>query len=122
MRNENGFAMADALVAMIIASLFSISLIAANTLMLRSINNACARLHATLLAKSLIEEQPTEATGERLIDGKNYIWTRNVNARAASSKMPAIRREDISIIVQWRGVIAIQQIEITTTRLRQRDA
>ena len=122
MSEPNGFAMADALIAMIIASLFAISLIGANTLMVRSIDNASKRLNATLLGRSLIENRPRASSGEVYIDGTRFGWTLNTEVDIRTRGELGFDKENIFVFISWSGLTTKQSVDISTVRLRRTDA
>lgn len=122
MKQESGFAMADTLVAMIIASLFGVSLFAANDTMARATANANARLDATLLARSLLNEGLTNASGVRRVEGRTYRWQRSVDGDEPSRSSAAASLIEIEVTVAWAGYREPQNISLKSARFGRPDA
>lgn len=123
MKQESGFAMADTLVAMIIASLFGVSLFAANDTMARATANANARLDATLLARSLLNEGLTSASGVRRVEGRIYRWQRSVDGDEPSrAGLTAASLFQIEVTISWEGYREPQSVKLKSARFGRPDA
>lgn len=96
MTQNKGFAMADAIVALIVVSTFASSLIASNTIMTGSLEKSTARFEAALIARALTRSQSVEDNGSATRDGTTYGWARQVTDSKDSHVL-----KDVSIVVTW---------------------
>lgn len=118
---SQGFAMADALIALIITSLFSTSLLLMGQTTLRATDSGSLRLHAALLARSLIEtENLTQNEGETILEGTTYSWQKTIAPAPPSSttnRYIPLMKVDVSI--SWDGYQTPQTLRVTTHKLRR---
>ena len=123
MKVERGFAMADTLIAMIIVSLFATSLFVANSVMVRSVTNANARLDAILLARTVANAGMETASGEQVISGRTYRWTRSASdlAREGQRFEPSPLKQ-FDVVVEWEGFRVPQTVTLSVSRLERPDA
>jgi Tfp pilus assembly protein PilV len=118
MNRERGFAMADALVALVIASLFLTSLLSVNTASLKSSGSASETLTATYVARAVLEDPSLrEDQGQFLVDGRAYTWTRIWTDRPSAPADRAVLT-DMTVKVSWPVGMTTRTFELRTTRLK----
>ena len=120
MNKEHGFVMADALAALLIATLFATGLLGANGLTVTAASKAHDRLTATYVARAILIESQGTTSGTVLIDGAAFSWTKERHSRAFEAGDVA-RLEDVDVTVSWRGAHEMQNITLHTTKIRGRD-
>lgn len=116
-----GFAMADALIALIITSLFSSALLVIGHTTLRATDSAKARLQAALLARALIETDDLQQNeGETTFEDMTYVWTRKtVPASSRSQSARYIPLFEVEVNISWAGYQTPQNLRLVTHKLRR---
>lgn len=118
MNRESGFAMADALVALVTASLFLTSLLSVNTASLRSSGSATEALTAAYVARAALEDPSLrEDQGQFVVNGRTYTWARIRTDRAPAPTDRAVLT-DITVKVSWRAGMTTRTFELHTTKLK----
>tara|TARA_R110002049_G_scaffold32139_4_gene107539 strand:+ start:242 stop:613 length:372 start_codon:yes stop_codon:yes gene_type:complete len=120
MRRDDGFAMADALVALVLASLFLTGLLSVNAASLHSAESGENRLTAALIARAVIEDPSLrEDTGRLSVNGRIYDWRRTQQARPSDLRDRAMV-VDISVEIRWAGRSGELVYSLKTTRMKGR--
>lgn len=118
MKHERGFAMADALVALMLLSVLLTSLIGVNTNSLEASQKANARLTATLIAQAVLEDRSVrDDEGSFTVNGTAYDWTREAVTLPASIDDTALL-DEITITVEWQVKSGKNHVTLATSRWR----
>lgn len=122
MKNESGFVLADALVALLICSLFLTSFLSLNTTSLRAVGQGHNRLVASYIARAVIEDPSIrESEGDFVVDGKSFHWSRTSTDRTVA-ETDRIVVSDLEVDVTWNTFSgAASSITAKTVRLRSLD-
>lgn len=120
MRQDRGFAMADALIALVLASLFLTGLLSVNATSLKTAESGEARLTAALIARAVIEDPSLrEDQGKVSVAGRAYDWQRRREELPAQLKDRAGLTR-ISVDVRWQGRSGELVYKLETKRLKGR--
>jgi|GEM_PF-3339036 len=120
MRKDRGFAMADALIALVLASLFLTGLLSVNATSLQTAESGEARLTAALIARAVIEDPSLrEDQGKVSVAGRAYDWQRKREDLPAEPKDRAGLTR-ISVDVRWQGRSGDLVYRLETKRLKGR--
>lgn len=120
MRRDDGFAMADALVALVLASLFLTGLLSVNAASLHSAESGENRLTAALIARAVIEDPSLrEDKGRFSVNGRIYDWRRTQQARPSDPR-DRVMVVDISVEIRWAGRSGELVYSLKTTRMKGR--
>ena len=112
MRQDAGFAMADALIALLIAAFLLSSLIGVNATASQATLAAERRLAAAELARSILLSAPEQNTGDKALNGQLYSWVyleRRDNPNAILVHQTAT--------VEWAGKNQPQSLTLKSARL-----
>ena len=117
MRRTQGFVMADALIATLIATLFASSLLG-----ITLDRSAEQRLSAALLAKSiLVTSTAASSRGTTALSGVRFNWSIDRRERPPASG-DLILISDVEIRIDWTGRHHTQHFELDTIEIRSRHA
>ncbi|MEO0883018.1 MAG: hypothetical protein AAFY34_09815 [Pseudomonadota bacterium] len=111
MTKNQGFAMADALVALTIIAAFTSSLMTSNFAMVRGLETSSARLEAALIARALTRSYAIEDIGSIRRGDIDYQWTRRITDRNPQSVL-----QDVSITVSWPEGQDTHSLTVETVR------
>ena len=119
MKHEAGFVLADALVALLICSLFLTSFLSFNVTSQKTASRAHDRLVAAYVARAVLEDPSIrEDAGDFVIRGKAFHWLR-MDTQRASAEADRVVLSDIQVTVSWAaGSGADASITARTVRLR----
>lgn len=113
MTTERGFAMADAIAAILIVALFATSILAMNTTMTRSVLFANHHLEATLLAKSLLENTTEKPNGRLVLGGRPFTWSKKISPHAKYETLAVIY-----VDVEWQQSAVTRHVKIQALQPR----
>tara|TARA_R110002049_G_scaffold193364_3_gene362209 strand:+ start:512 stop:859 length:348 start_codon:yes stop_codon:yes gene_type:complete len=112
--------MADALIALVLASLFLTGLLSVNATSLKTAESGEARLTAALIARAVIEDPSLrEDQGKVSVAGRAYDWQRRREELPAQLKDRAGLTR-ISVDVRWQGRSGELVYKLETKRLKGR--
>lgn len=115
---EDGFAMADAIVALTIAAIFVTSLLGLNNSSLNSITSGANKLTATLIAKSILEDRSLrENSGSFLVAGQEFEWFRQTSSKP-SNPNDFLQTNEVIVTVNWQGHQNQQTLVVRTSTYR----
>lgn len=122
MRRTQGFVMADALIATLIATLFASSLLGITLDTLNAVRSAEQRLSAALLAKSaLVTSTAASSRGTAALSGVQFNWSIDRRERPPASG-DLILITDVEVRIDWTGRHHRQHFELDTIEIRSRHA
>lgn len=122
MKKESGFVLADALVALLVCSLFLASLLQLDTNSRRRVSQSHDRLVAAFVARAVLEDPSLrDEQGEVLIDGKAFQWSRTRTDRP-TAETDRVSLSDLRVTISWPSPTGdTQSISANTVRLRSID-
>ncbi|KCZ52818.1 hypothetical protein HY29_17915 [Hyphomonas beringensis] len=121
MKPDKGFVMADALLALMVASLLLTGLFGVTQNTLRMTRNAEKRLTATLIARSLLSnDQSHNATGTVSVSGIRYAWKITKRDRPPNPDDRVILT-DTQIVITWPGRVDQGELSLSSASLRSLD-
>ena len=118
MTGKHGFAMADALIALLITALFLSALLSVNSSSLRAAGSGETRLTAAMIARAVVEDASLRGNaGEVNVAGRAYTWRRNL------TEMPSVPGDGalltgISVAVSWQGPSGELGYRLETARVK----
>jgi Tfp pilus assembly protein PilE len=116
MRKERGFIMADTIIALMIVSLVSLSLMTLVGYNRSLSQKAKTQLTASLLARSLIFESSDEQFGTFEQEGVAYNWSRE-RIQSAPTALSRFQTVQTNVDVVWRGRNVEKSLTLSLTRL-----
>lgn len=118
MKEQRGFVMADAMIALVLISLLLVALLGMNRNSAALTAKAENRLAAVMVAQSVLEDaEQTGDEGEVVIDDKPYRWTREVRDITDSDR-PRLKLDEIIVTVSWQEGRVDRRLELKSGRVR----
>lgn len=116
-RRNEGFILADTLIALTVlsASLLTIMTMAINSQRLASTSSET--LASTLLAKSILESEAISSTGQLTFQGEEYQWTKRSQVRPGQVE-DRIAVEDMYVTLNWGTATEPKSKTLSKTILR----
>ncbi|KCZ95302.1 hypothetical protein HHI_06514 [Hyphomonas hirschiana VP5] len=112
--------MADALIALLLTSLFLSGLLSVNATTLRTAVSGETRLTAALIARAVIEDPSMrEDAGKVEVAGRTYTWQRDRQDLPPDMKDRALLTT-ISVAVHWQGRSGDLVYRLETARVKGR--
>lgn len=122
MKHEDGFAMADAIIALTILSTLLTSVMGLNSAAFDASRKARTRLTAALVAKALIADPSIRTDqGTFTIDRTKYDWRRQKTPRQ-TAREDIVTVSDITITVEWQVKSGLNQISLHSAEWNTRHA
>lgn len=119
MRKDEGFVLADALVALLICSLFLTSFLSLNGTSRHATERGHNRLVAAYIARAVLNDPSIrEDAGAFVIDGNTFQWSR-VKTDRPGSETDRVTISDLEVTISWTGPSGSPSlITANTVRLR----
>jgi len=108
---DRGFVMADALIALAVASGFCLSLLSLNAATTRTLETAKHRLLAAELGQSILLDPESGENGAATLEGMRFAWQLDEDERASGHLV------DLTVTVTWKvGHALPQTLTLQTAR------